>query len=77
MLLITYDPSSETVKIGKGPNKGKKLVHQNLVKDVSKIEEWNGGIKQVALPEFGRDGFERVVVLQHGNGGAIVAAHKL
>ena len=77
LLLVTYDSSSETVKIGKGPNKGKKLVHQNLVKDVSKIEEWNGGIKQVALPEFGRDGFERVVVLQQGNGGAIVAAHKL
>ena len=43
VLLVTYDPSSDTVKPGQGLNKGKKLSHQNAVKDVSKIEEWKGG----------------------------------
>jgi hypothetical protein len=49
----------------------------NVVKDVSKIEEWQGGVKQVAMPEFGMDEFDGVVILQQGNGGPIVVALKL
>lgn len=77
VVLITYDPRTETVKIGKGPNKGKKVPHKNVVKDIAKIEEWEGGNKTIPLPEFGSDGLERVVALQKGDGGQIVAALKL
>ncbi len=74
VILVTYDPQTELVKIGSGPNKGKKMPHTNLVKDLAKIEEWEGGNKVIPLPEFGADGFNRVVLLQQGEGGQIVAA---
>lgn len=77
MLLITYDPVVRTVKIGKRPGKGKKVRHVNIVKDVSKIEEWRGGVLQVGVPDFGNDGLDRVVVLQQGAGGPIFAALKM
>jgi hypothetical protein len=77
VLLVTYDPVVRIVKIGKGPGKGKKVRHLNVVKDVSKIEEWRGGVLQVVVPGFGNDGFERVVMLQQGAGGPIVAALKI
>jgi hypothetical protein len=77
VLLILYDAKAETVKVGKGPNKGKKMVHQNIVKDVVKIEEWNGAVRNVVVPEVGSAGLSKVVVVQEGSGGRIVAALKL
>ena len=77
VLLIAYTPGSETVKVEKGPNKRKKMMHMNIVRDIAKIEEWAGGMKNVTLPDFGGDGLGRVVVLQQGAGGPIVAALKL
>lgn len=49
----------------------------NVVKDVVKIEEWSGGVRNVAVPEVGAEGLKKVVLVQEGNGGAIVAALKL
>lgn len=77
VLLVTYDPVVRSVKVGKGTSKGKKVRHANVVKDVSKIEEWRGGVLQVGVQDFGEDGFERVVILQQGSGGPIVAALKM
>lgn len=77
VLIISYDKSSEKVKVGKGPNKGKKMLHMNVVKDVTKIEEWAGGPKVVGFPDMSGDGLEHVAILQQGSGGMIVAACKL
>ncbi len=77
VLMITYTPGPETVKVEKGPNKRKKMVHANIVRDIAKIEEWAGGNKTVPLPELPRDGQERVAILQQSNGGPMVAALKL
>jgi hypothetical protein len=77
VVVISYDKSAEKVKVGKGPNKGKKMLHMNVVKDVTKIEEWAGGPKVVMYPDMAGDGLEHVVMLQQGNGGMIVAACKL
>ncbi|KIW12789.1 hypothetical protein PV08_07976 [Exophiala spinifera] len=77
VLVVTYDPEVQTVKVGKGPNKGKKVPHRNVVKEIAKIGEWKGGIESIALPQFRRDGFERVALVQGGMGGPILAALKL
>ena len=77
MLVIVYDPKSVTVKVEKGPNKRKKMEHRNVVKDVVKIEEWSGGVRNVSVPQIGGEGLERVVVVQQGQGGLIVAAVKI
>ena len=77
VILITYDPRPDNVKIGKGPNKRKKLEHINIVKDLVKIEEWAGGVQQVPVPENSDAKLQRVAILQKGQGGPIVAATKL
>ena len=77
VLVIVYDPKSVTVKVEKGPNKRKKMEHRNVVEDVVKIEEWSGGVRNVSVPQIGGEGLERVVVVQQGQGGVIVAAVKI
>lgn len=77
VVVISYDKTAEKIKPGKGPNKGKKMLHMNVVKDITKIEEWAGGPKVVNYPDMAGDGLEHVVVLQQGNGGMIIAACKL
>lgn len=77
VLLIMYDAKGDTVKVGKGPNKGKKMVHLNIVKDMVKIDEWSGGVRNVVVPEVGSPGLNKVVIVQEGSGGRIVAASKI
>lgn len=77
VVVISYEPKPEVVKVGKGPNKGKKLEHRNVVREVVKIEEWAGGPKVLELLEMPSNGLEHVLVLQQGVGGPIVAACKL
>ena len=50
--------SSKVVKIGKGTNKGKKLTHRNLVKELTKVSKWNGRSMTLPLPEVGHSGLE-------------------
>jgi hypothetical protein len=77
IMLVRYDPQEQVVKIGKGINKGKKLTHRNLVKEVTKVGEWNGGNLTIALPEAGHTGLETVAFVQAGPGGAIVASQQI
>jgi hypothetical protein len=49
----------------------------NVVKDLVKIEEWEGGFKTVFLPEGSDDKLARVAILQKGPDGQVVAAVKL
>lgn len=77
VLIVKYDPMQQEIKIGKGPNKGKKMINRNLVKEVMKIGEWKGGEAMISLPEMMGNRFERVAIVQAGSGGAILAALKL
>ncbi len=79
IIVIMYQAGDEKVKIGKGPNKGKKLDHRNRVTNVVKIGEWTGGNVTVPLPAtLMKSGENAVVVVQEGGaGGAIVAVAKV
>lgn len=77
IVLVKYDPQPQLVKIGKGPNKGKKVPHRNLVKEITKVGEWKGGNITVPLPEQGHHGLEMVAFVQGGPGGPIVASQKI
>lgn len=79
VLLLTYDSTDQVVKVLRGPNKGKKINHRNVVRDVQKIGEWRGGNWTFPLPvprstvqELGA-----VVVVQEPAGGPIIAAAKI
>lgn len=79
--VVVYKKGDEVVKVGKGPNKGKKLNHRNIVTNVIKIGEWRGGDIEVQLPTARsamRQDVEAVVIVQQGGaGGPIVAANKI
>ena len=78
--LVNYDPKTEVVKLGKGPNKGKKITHRNLVKEIIKIGDWIGGNLTIALPDMIQmigTGWETVAIVQGSMGGPIVASRKV
>lgn len=77
VVIVSYDPKPQVIKVTKGTNKGKKVPHQNVVKDIQKIGEWKGGEVRVQLPAFVQDGLERIVLVQGNNGGAIVGTLKV
>ncbi|KAI1372258.1 thioredoxin-like protein [Hypoxylon crocopeplum] len=80
ILVVVFDAKSEKIKVAKGPNKGKKMEHRNVVKDIMKIGEWVGGTIVVPLP-MARSAMQpelgAVVIVQAPQGGAIVGAAKL
>ncbi|KUJ22084.1 DUF1223-domain-containing protein [Mollisia scopiformis] len=77
ILLVKYDPQQQLIKVGKGTNKGKKLNHRNLVKDITKVGEWTGGNLTLPLPEQEHQGLDMVALVQAGPGGPIVASQKI
>lgn len=80
ILLVVYRGGDEIVKAGRGPNKGKKLKHRNVVRQVIKIGEWQGGSLVMTLPtprSSMQQGEEAAVLVQAGAGGPIIAAVKL
>ena len=77
VLVVKYEPTIQTVKPDKGPNKRVKIPHRNVIRELMKIGEWKGGISTLALPSMKKDGYERVVFVQGGIGGPIIAASKL
>ncbi|KAI5923604.1 thioredoxin-like protein [Camillea tinctor] len=77
VLAVVYEDRSEMVKIPKGPNKGKKVMHKNVVKDIVKIGEWAGGNVVLApLPQMA-PGTAAVVLVQAPMGGPVVAVCKM
>ncbi|KAJ4050837.1 hypothetical protein NW761_005634 [Fusarium oxysporum] len=80
IILVLYRSGDEKVKIGKGPNKGVKLDHRNVVTDVLKIGKWTGGDSTLPLPaskDSMKPGENAVVLVQEGAGGPIVAVAKV
>ncbi|KAI0132612.1 thioredoxin-like protein [Xylariales sp. AK1849] len=78
--VIVYEDKTETVKVGKGPNKGKKMPHKHVVKEIVKIGEWRGGDAVFALPlspAQTEPGTAAVAVVQGPMGGPIVAVSKV
>jgi hypothetical protein len=76
VLLVMYDAREQIVKVGKGPNKGKKVAHRNIVGNVMTIGHWQGGEAAMPLPEVSRD-MDGVLLVQGAAGGPIVTALKL
>lgn len=80
ILVVVFDAKSEKIKIGKGPNKGKKVEHKNIVKEIIKIGEWTGGNIVVPLPvarSSMQPGLGAVVMVQAPLGGPVVGAQRL
>ncbi len=79
ILVILYQAGEEVVRVGKGPNKGKKIEYVNVVKAVMKIGVWQGGNLTLALSASRsgkKPGEEAVVLIQNEAGDPVVAVVK-
>jgi len=74
--LVSYDPRTIEVPIRAGENGGRTLPHRNIVRELRLIGRWTGGSASFGLPAP-RRGLARVILVQAGPGGAILAARTL
>ena len=77
VLLFRYDHRN-TVEIARGENAGKTLTYHNVVREIRRLDTWNGEDLSIMLPvgnlkTGGRDGCA-VIVQREGNGAIIGAA---
>jgi hypothetical protein len=74
--LVEYDPRNIAVPIRAGENGGRTLGHRNVVRRLTALGTWTGQSKSYALPS-GPNALARAILVQAGNGGAIVAGRKI
>lgn len=70
--LIGYDPRQVTA-VGGGENRGRRLVHANVVRGVAPLGSWQGAPLRVVAPPPG----ERLAVLLQAEDDTILAASRL
>ncbi|KAK9775141.1 putative secreted protein [Seiridium cardinale] len=75
--VVVYEDKTEDIKIKKGPNKGKKVPHKNVVKEIINLGEWKGGDAGYQLPITSVSGTAAAVVVQASGGGPIIATAKV
>jgi hypothetical protein len=73
--LVRYDPNVVQVSIRRGENGGKTLPIKNVVRELTRLGDWNGGARRYALPA-GPAGLRTAILVQAGSGGPILAAAK-
>ncbi|HEV7385388.1 MAG TPA: DUF1223 domain-containing protein [Phenylobacterium sp.] len=73
--LVRYDPNVVQVPIKRGENTGKTLPIKNVVRELTRLGDWNGGPKSYALPAAPA-GLKTAILVQAGSGGPILAAAK-
>lgn len=72
--LVRYDPKTVQVPILAGENSGATLPHRNVVKEYTMLGVWHGGKQVFALPATRTPGLKTAILVQQGEGGAILAA---
>ena len=74
--IADYDPRRVAVPIGAGENGGRTLIHRNIVRALAPVGDYQGAAFKAALPPR-TAGLDRVVLIQNGKGGPIVAARRI
>lgn len=74
--LVSYDPRTIDVPIRAGENDGRTLPHRNIVRRLEVLGRWIGPSQSYLLPAI-RPGLARVILIQAGTGGPILAARRL
>jgi len=71
--LVRYDPTTQSVQVKRGDNKGRTVVERNVVRELTRLGAWNGRSKAFRLPKPDADGLKTVVIVQAAHGGRILA----
>lgn len=72
--LVRYDPRLVHVPVTDGPNKGRRVPHRNVVRELVRLGDWTGRAASYALPEFGADGLRSAVLVEGTADGRVLAA---
>jgi hypothetical protein len=72
--LVRYDPKVVQVPILAGENSGATLPHRNVVKEYAMLGAFHGGKQVFSLPAARHPGLKTAILVQQGEGGAILAA---
>jgi hypothetical protein len=75
--LVRYDPRTQNVAIRSGENSGRTLPHKNIVRQLSRLGNWNGKAVSFTLPKKDIPGLQSVILVQQGSKGAIIAARRI
>jgi hypothetical protein len=72
--LVRYDPREHDVVVKKGDNRGKTVVHRNVVRELTRLGAWRGRPTAYRLPASEEEGLVTAILLQGVGGGRILAA---
>jgi hypothetical protein len=75
--LVRYDPRVIQVPVQRGENTGKTLPHTNVVRELVRLGTYQGQQVSLRLPPQSSAILKSAILVQRGNGGAIIAARKL
>ena len=70
--LVRYDPQEHSVRVKTGDNKGKLVVQSNVVRELTRLGGYGGGVRTYALPKPATDGLATLVMVQAVRGGPIL-----
>jgi hypothetical protein len=72
--LVRYDPRLVQVPVTDGPNKGRRVPHRNVVRQLVRIGDWTGRAQSYALPASAPDELRSAVLVQSVDTGRVLAA---
>jgi len=73
---VFYDRQQES-NVRRGENSGRKLVHANVVRDMTRIATWQGKAVRISVPASPNGGDVCAVILQSASTGRIIGAARL
>ena len=74
--LMRYDPRKREVKVERGENRGKTVIHRNVVRELVRLGAWNGRSRSYPVPDAKGDGLKSLIVVQGVRGGRVLAIGK-
>ena len=69
--LVRYDPTRREVKVDRGENRGRTVVHRNIVRELIRLGTWSGEARGYAVPAPKSEDLKSVVILQAPKGGRV------
>jgi hypothetical protein len=72
--LVRYEPRIIDVAIKAGENGGRTLPHRNIVRELIRLGNWQGGAASFVVPVASLPGLATAAFVQAGTGGPIIAA---
>ena len=71
--LVRYDPREQLVEVKAGDNRGKRVGHRNVVREIVRLGAWRGKPTAYRIRTRAEEGLKTVLLVQGADGGRILA----